>query len=173
MPRKKLKSSTNSKAKPVAFGKASVVREAGPDRFNNRFELMLADFERAVSKFEEVLARPCGDDDIVRDSALQRFEFSVELAWKTTRVYLIENLKLEMKPASAPNSLSSPKGVIREAFVQGLIGDEPFWLKMLDNRNLLSHVYNEKAAEAIFPTLPKAFSLCRDLLKALKERRYD
>ena len=43
----------------------------------------------------------------MRDGVIQRFEFTAELAWKTTREYL---LTLEIM------DINSPKQVIKEAF---------------------------------------------------------
>jgi predicted nucleotidyltransferase len=47
-----------------------------------------ADFERATSRLEEALVLP--KDDIVRDSAIKRFEISFELCWKFLKAYLEE-----------------------------------------------------------------------------------
>ena len=40
-----------------------------------------ADFARAVTRLDEALAVP--KDPIARDSAIQRFEISLELCWKS------------------------------------------------------------------------------------------
>ncbi len=41
----------------------------------------VAEFERCLEKFKEVLQKP--KDDIVRDSAIKRFELCFEIAWKS------------------------------------------------------------------------------------------
>ena len=46
------------------------------------------DFDRAVIRLAEVLALP--KSDIVRDSAIQRFQISFELCWKYLKAYLEE-----------------------------------------------------------------------------------
>ncbi|MFM8312950.1 MAG: nucleotidyltransferase substrate binding protein, partial [Deltaproteobacteria bacterium] len=40
-------------------------------------------FKNAVSKLEQALAQT--KNEFIRDSVIQRFEFSVELAWKTSK----------------------------------------------------------------------------------------
>jgi hypothetical protein len=41
-----------------------------------RFEIFLKLFEKAIERLKEVLAEP--KSDIIRDSAIQRFEFSLD-----------------------------------------------------------------------------------------------
>jgi nucleotidyltransferase substrate binding protein (TIGR01987 family) len=38
-------------------------------------------------------------------------------------------------------------------FRLGLIADDPLWLKMIEDRNLSVHTYNEKFAEEIYACL--------------------
>ena len=78
--------------------------------------------------------------DVVRDGLIQRFEFTYELSWKTTKEYLKEIGIVDV---------NSPKAVIKEAYVQKLIGNEKNWLLMMNDRNMTSHVYREEIAEAI------------------------
>lgn len=74
---------------------------------------------------------------------LQRFEFTFELFWKALRIHLSENEGIEV---------SSPKGALKEAFRQGLIleGEEQPSVRMLEDRNLSTHVYDEQQAAEIF-----------------------
>ncbi|NLR90491.1 hypothetical protein HGP29_04700 [Flammeovirga sp. SR4] len=39
---------------------------------------------------------------------------------------------------------NTPKEVIRQSFHYEIIDDGEIWLEMLNNRNLLSHTYNEE-----------------------------
>lgn len=78
--------------------------------------------------------------EVIRDGVIHRFEFTYELAWKTTKVYLEDIGIVDM---------TSPKAVIREAFAQKLLGDEKNWLLMLNDRNMTSHMYKEEMAEEI------------------------
>lgn len=91
--------------------------------------------------------------DLNRDATIQRFEFCVELAWKTSKKIM-------------GTSTTAPKQVIREMAQNGLLLDEEevaFWLLSIDQRNLSSHTYNEVLAEKVYAFaqvfLPKAQGL--------------
>lgn len=97
--------------------------------------MKLDNFSNAVLRLKEGVLKYNEADDLYRDGLVQRFEFTFELAWKTLKsVFEGEGLI----------GLTSPKTVLKEAFSAGLITDEELWLAMLTDRNLTSHVYNEK-----------------------------
>ncbi|HIZ57577.1 MAG TPA: HI0074 family nucleotidyltransferase substrate-binding subunit [Candidatus Faecalibacterium gallistercoris] len=108
------------------------------DRLHEKYE----QFEAAVSRLREALedyrSTPLSS---VRDGVIQRFEFCAELAWKTMREYLLDQGYTE---------INSPKAVIRQAFAYGMIEDAEGWIRLMNDRNLTSHVYDEKTAEEIF-----------------------
>ncbi len=112
-------------------------------------------FEKSVSRLQEALDEyDLNKSTTIRDGAIQRFEFSVELAWKTTREYLIEQGFLD---------LNSPKTVMREAYSYKIIQNEQAWIQILNDRNLTSHVYDEKTADEIF------VRICSSHMPALKD----
>jgi nucleotidyltransferase substrate binding protein (TIGR01987 family) len=80
-------------------------------------------------------------NDIVRDSIIQRFEFTYELAWKTLKAY--------MEYAGLTLETSFPRSIFKEAYANKIIDDEKVWLKLLEDRNLTSHIYDEKLANEI------------------------
>lgn len=108
------------------------------DRLYEKYE----QFEAAVSRLRDALedyrSTPLSS---VRDGVIQRFEFCAELAWKTMREYLLDQGYTE---------INSPKAVIRQAFAYGMIEDAEGWVRLMNDRNLTSHVYDEKTAEEIF-----------------------
>ena len=53
---------------------------------SERFSQCSADFSRALARLGEALSAP--KSDLVRDAAIQRFEFTFELAWKTMKLWL-------------------------------------------------------------------------------------
>lgn len=80
------------------------------------------------------------ETDIKRDAVIQRFEFTFELLWKTLkRIARLEKIEC-----------FSPKTAFRAAFQLGLIDDEQMFIEIIDARNMTSHVYSEKQAEAIY-----------------------
>lgn len=123
------------------------------ERFRERLHL----FRRAVDRLANALAQP--KNEFLRDSAIQRFEFTFELAWKVLKEYL-ELQGLEAR---------SPKAAIRGAFQVGLLPEDPGWLEMLELRNLTSHTYDEALAERIYGELPNALERFRQLLQKLEE----
>lgn len=97
----------------------------------------LTNFEKAIARLQEGVERFDGSDELARDGVIQRFEFTLELAWKTLKA-VFENEGLV--------GLNSPKPILREAYAGNLIEDEELWLQMLKDRNSTTHLYNETAA---------------------------
>lgn len=85
---------------------------------------------KALTALEEVLEEPYSQ--IVQDAAIQRFEFTFEICWKTVQTYLKEAEGIVA---------NSPKSVFREAFSIELITEEETEraLKMVDDRNMTTH----------------------------------
>ncbi len=117
------------------------------------------DLENAVNRFADVLALPLTSNGVVCDSAIRRFKICVDLSWKTLKTILQEKHGIEC---------ASPKGCIREAFSVGIITqDDPFWLTMIELRNLSAHTYNEETAVLLYNQLPAALTRFQKLLKNL------
>lgn len=102
----------------------------------------MLNFKNAINRLKEAAKefKQENASDVIRDGLIQRFEFTYELAWKTTKEYL-EDIGIMER--------NSPKAVIKEAYVQKLIINENNWLLMLNDRNMTSHVYKEEMAEEI------------------------
>ena len=106
-----------------------------------RFEERKRELNDAVLRLGEAIVQP--ENDVIRDSVIQRFEFSFELTWKTLQLYL------EREGLDA----GSPRQALKSAFVQGIIPDEKeanIWLNMLEDRNLTTHTYHEDLAKTIY-----------------------
>jgi len=76
-----------------------------------------------------------------KEGLIQRFEYTIELAWKTLKDYL-ESQNVELEEVT-------PRTVIREALMARVISDGDGWLESLDDRNKMSHTYNFAAFEAV------------------------
>ena len=109
----------------------------------------LAQLEQAV-----VIYQKSQQDALYRDGLIQRFEFTVELAWKSIKEYL------EDQGSTTP--IATPRAVLKEAFAAGIIQDADEWNKIITARNITSHVYDEKTAEDV------AAQICNDFLPLLK-----
>ena len=75
--------------------------------------------------------------ELEKEGTVQRFEFTLELAWKTLKDYL-EASGVAMSPVT-------PKLVLKEAFAAEIIRDGQLWIDMLGTRNEMSHRYDEAA----------------------------
>jgi len=117
-----------------------------------RFE----DFFKAIKRLEESIKEfgKNTNNDFVRDSVIQRFEFTFELGWKCLADFLIE------KSGSIP--AKAPRPVFMFAWQAGYLKEETPWNIMLEDRNMMSHTYKEDVATVI------AQRVCKDHIKALK-----
>jgi nucleotidyltransferase substrate binding protein (TIGR01987 family) len=91
----------------------------------------------------------------LRDSCIQRFEFCVELSWKTS----MRVLGLEIK---------SPNTSIREMARNNLIDNTQTWFNLLDARNKTSHTYDEEIASEVFKITQDSISYFDSLYEKLK-----
>lgn len=118
-------------------------------------QVVLDNFQRAIESLREALE--VEKSSISRDAAIQRFEFCVELSWKSSKKVM-------------GTTTSAPKQVIREMAQSGFIEDVDLWLDAIENRNLSSHTYNEDLAEKVYwfaeGFLPEFDSLVKKLLSS-------
>ena len=107
-------------------------------------ELQLQSLNRAIKQFEKVLKEE--KIKFISDAAIQRFESTYELLWKTLKPHLEEIHGVRAV---------SPRQVFKEAFSLDLINNESAFLEMIEARNLIAHSYNENQAESLYKALPK------------------
>lgn len=102
-------------------------------------------------------------NDLNRDAAIQRYEFSFKLFWKTIKVYLKEFESIEC---------ASPNSCFRETRnILDLSEDEiETCLSMAADRNLSVHTYSEKMANELYEKFPKYFETTEKILKEIKKR---
>ena len=113
-----------------------------------KFEVVISQFEKALKSLKEVLLLP--KNNIVRDSAIKRFEYTVDISWKLIKFFIEEKKGI---------ICNSPKDCFRQAYEQGIIDYDDRYLKYIDMRNQTSHTYNEKIAEEIYNNLN---DVCKD-----------
>lgn len=105
---------------------------------SERYVQRKLDFQKTVARLEEACSQP--DSSYLRDSVIQRFEFSWELAWKMLK------LRLTFLGVEALN----PRDVIRQSLQAGLIHDGNVWTQAQHHRNLTSHTYDEALSIAVY-----------------------
>jgi len=101
------------------------------------------------------------DYPFFRDSSIQRFEFTVEILWKSLKSFLHKTEGINCK---------SPKNCIREFFSSGYLSPEETTklLEMIDSRNKTSHTYHEEVAEEIFKELKSYIPLIQKVFNIIK-----
>ncbi len=122
-------------------------------------EELFQQFRMALRRFEEIMEED--KSDIIRDSALQRFEFTIELAWKTMKTCLRWGENVICR---------SPNACFKEAYKVGWIDYEQRWIDAMSLRNRIAHVYNEDMAEEIYRQLPEMVELFQKFEKQLQKR---
>ena len=134
-----------------------------PDiRWKQRFQ----NFDRAFVLLRDAMENgPSALNPLEKEGVIQRFEYTLELAWKTVKDYL-EQSGLVLASVT-------PRQVIKEAFAARVIVDGQTWIDMIDHRNLLSHTYDpanfEEAVEAIHGRYLPAFRQVHDLLAGRRD----
>jgi len=79
-------------------------------------------------------------DELDRDGVIQRFEFTFELFWKAIKILLEQE----------GFACAGPKSCIKEGARRGFLTDGEMLLDMLEDRNKMSHIYDESTAKEIF-----------------------
>lgn len=103
-------------------------------------------------RLDEALKEP--KTMIVRDSAIQRFEFTLDLSWKMIKTFLEEQNGIICR---------SPKECFRQAFLQKFIEYDDFWMRMVDLRNETVHMYKEDLAEGAYKELKNCLKKFKEL----------
>lgn len=114
---------------------------------------------KALETLDEILNHE-GKSTILRDAAIQRFEYTFEAVWKAAKHFLFVNEGID---------IGSPKGVIRSLREVGILEDDETQraLQMVDDRNKTSHTYNQDIAEKIYKRLPDYYQLLKRITDAL------
>lgn len=97
--------------------------------------------------------------ELERDGVIQRFEFTIELCWNSSKKILEANgIKTD-----------SPKDVFRELGKNGWISNVEIWFDYLLARNKTSHIYNEQVALEILNLIPQFIKDAESLLSILEK----
>ena len=94
--------------------------------------------QRALEKMKEAMNFP--DTEPMRESTIQRFEYTFELSWK-----LISSILKDQG-----NEAFGVKNIIRDGARLGLIDDVDRWFEYLLARNKASHIYKEETACEVY-----------------------
>jgi nucleotidyltransferase substrate binding protein (TIGR01987 family) len=120
-------------------------------------KINIASLQKAYAQLDNAVK--VAKSELERAGAIQCFEYSYELAWKTLRKILI----LQGKQV-----FNTPRDVFREAAASGLITNPEQWFDFLDYRNQTVHTYDEQTAQEIFDMLPTFRDEIKKLIKHLE-----
>lgn len=119
----------------------------------------LANLEKAIERLGEALNEK-EINSLYIDGTIQRFEFTLELFWKTLKRLLAEE-GIETK---------TPRETLKQAYAIDWLQNEHLWLKMLRDRNETSHVYDEEKARNIYDNIVDYFPAMKRTFKLLNEK---
>ena len=122
----------------------------------------VSEFDKTLASLKEAIAFSENTDEpvqfkIARDACIQRFEFCVELAWKTSSKVL-------------GSSATTAKPVLREMAQNNFIDDVHLWFNFVEARNKSSHTYNDDIAQDVFSILKSFLPHGYSLLGKLKSQ---
>lgn len=124
--------------------------------------LKLAEFSKALATLKEALDMFDLKNILVRDATIKRFEYSYELCWKTSKVFLKE-MKGEM--------VIGPKECFKTLGKHGFLSSEEIekLLAMVDDRNETTHAYGEKFVQALYPRIKEYYELMGKVYGGISE----
>ncbi len=108
---------------------------------SDRYNLLFTDFSAALLGLKNAIEKDYSEydeqlKDLIENGRIQKFETAAELCWKTSKLYLETRLGI---------IANSPKQVFKQLNIAAIINDELLsaLLLIVDDRNLLSHLYKE------------------------------
>ena len=117
----------------------------------SKFELLYNDLGKAVGALNTSLKIDLQlyDSDVIdtlKNGQIQKFEYTIELLWKTLKAYFFEGRGMTLKYS---------KEIVKYYFEEELIDENTFLslIDGLDSRNALSHVYKEEVFLEIYPKI--------------------
>lgn len=120
--------------------------------------------EQSIINLQNVLARlkeaidADENNPLIIDATIQRFEFVIELYWKTLKRLLAQQGILT----------NTPKDTLQKAYTAKWIENETAWLEMLRDRNETSHIYNQNKAKEIYQHIKNNFPELQNTFNKLK-----
>jgi nucleotidyltransferase substrate binding protein (TIGR01987 family) len=120
-------------------------------------------FDNALERLNEIKTSK-NFSDLEKTGLVQRFNFTIELAWKTLETILEFEGNLEQ--------IRGSKDVVRIALKRGLITNGEVWMEMLDKRNQIAHEYNETKSIIIFSRIKKVFVEELNVFKDFVQKTY-
>ena len=99
----------------------------------------------------------------LRDSCIQRFEYSIDGFWKFLKLYLEGHEQILFEK-------TNPRIILLQALQSGLLDPKEFEILIdaIADRNLTSHSYNEQLAEKIVSHIPLYYQTMHAIIIRIK-----
>ena len=120
-------------------------------------------FSLALGRLNEIQSERTFSD-LEKTGFIQRFNFTIELAWKTLETILEFEGNMEQ--------IRGSKDVLRVALKRGMIENGEIWMEMLDKRNQMSHQYDENKSLQVFDRIRLVFVGQLNKFKGFIETNY-
>lgn len=131
-------------------------------------QLDISSFSKAVDSLEEAVLemKKQPNNKFVRDASILRFENTYEICAKMLKRYL------ELTESSSEDvDQMTFSTLIRTGSEKGLLlNGWDFWKPYREARNITSHTYDEKKANAVYKVIPAFLKDAKYLLVKLQER---
>lgn len=100
--------------------------------------------------------------DTIKSGQVQKFEVCVELLWKTIRKFLYDVHGIES---------ISPKMTMKHLYNSNYADETAYemLLEMINDRNRLSHVYDEAQFSEIYLKLPEYYILIKSIMGKIRQ----
>ncbi len=99
----------------------------------------LIDFKRSLDA--DLLKYDQLEQNWIKNAQIQKFEFCIELLWKTAKVYFESEGEIHLTPRQNMKAIFTHQMVTEEKYLE--------LLDCLESRNLLSHVYKAEMFDVI------------------------
>ncbi len=100
------------------------------------------------------------ENELMRDGAIQRFEYTMDLAWKMMQRYL-KSIQIE------ESVIRSKNDIFREAARVKIIDNAESWISHYAARNETSHDYNTEKADLVYQQAKRFLPDVQQLLETL------
>ena len=131
-----------------------------PQQKDIRWIQRFSNYNKALTLLKKAIDLP-SHSEYEKESVIQRFEYTYELAWNTIKDYLQE---------IGYQDIHGPANAIQIGFKAGIITDGELWMEMKKSRNNTVHTYDETEANKIFSDITaKYYPLFEELRQALDE----
>lgn len=111
-----------------------------PSEHDIRWKQRFGNYQKALRQLSDAVARS-DIDKLHEQGIIQCFKYTFELAWKTLQDFLTE--------VRGYTEVRGPRPSLETAFQDAIIEDGQAWLKILQDRNLTSHLYDETEMQDI------------------------